>query len=125
MALTDLLIKAVANPATSDEFDPAAELAEVLAGCGMSPADTGGRITFRGADPVVPSTLRLGAASAIALAAKSAAVAKLWRMRGGAGQDIAVDLRVAPHRLCPFYDRKWELLNGYPGSSAALPSQAL
>ncbi|MEU0465889.1 CoA transferase [Amycolatopsis sp. NPDC006131] len=125
MSLTDRITAAVAEPATSDEFDPHAELTEVLAGIGMSPADTGGAITFRGADPVVPSTLRLGGSAAIALAAKSAAIAKLWRSRGGDGQDIAVDLRVAPHRLCPFYDRKWELLNGHPASAPANPSQAL
>ncbi|MFG1647798.1 CoA transferase [Amycolatopsis sp. NPDC049252] len=125
MTLTERVEHAIAHPATGDAFDPHAELADLLAGIGMSPADTGGTITFDGADPVVPSTLRLGGASAIALAAKSAAVAKLWRLRGGEGQDIGVDLRVAPHRLCPFYDRKWELVNGFPQSAAANPSQAL
>ncbi|KAA9151165.1 carnitine dehydratase [Amycolatopsis acidicola] len=125
MTLTDRVAKAAANPLTHDEFDPRAEFTEVLGGIGMSPADTGGEVTFTGADPVVPSTLRLGGAAAIALAAKSAAIAKLWRVRGGEGQDIAVDLRVAPHRLCPFYDRKWELLNGYPAGSPANPGQAL
>jgi crotonobetainyl-CoA:carnitine CoA-transferase CaiB-like acyl-CoA transferase len=125
MSLTDRVAGAVANPATSDDYDPHAELAEVLAGIGMSPADTGGEIAFLGADPVVPSTLRLGAASAIALVAKSAAIAKLWRLRGGEGQDISVDLRATPHRLCPFYDRKWELINGQPPLSAANPSPAL
>ncbi|GAB2966525.1 CoA transferase [Amycolatopsis acidiphila] len=125
MALTDRVAEAVANPRTDDAFDPHAEFAEVLAGIDVSPADTGGTVTFTGADPVVPSTLRLAGAAAIALAAKSATMAKLWRLRGGEGQDIAVDLRTAPHRLCPFYDRKWELLNGYPGSSPSNPSQAL
>lgn len=125
MTLTDRLTQAVANPLTHDAFDPHAHLAEVLAGIGMSSADTGGAIVFHGADPVVPSTLRLGAASAIALAAKSAAIAKLWRLRGGPGQDIAVDLRVTPHRLCPFYDRRWELLNGHPPTASSNPSQAL
>ncbi|HZZ47942.1 MAG TPA: CoA transferase [Pseudonocardia sp.] len=119
MSLTARVASAVAQPAHHDGFDPASELTEVLAGWGMSPAETGGRITFAGADPVVPSTLRLGAASAIALAAKSAVIAKLWRLRGGPGQDIAVDLRVTPHRLCPFYDRRWELLGGYPLGSPA------
>lgn len=125
MSLTDRVAGAVANPATSDDYDPHAELAEVLAGIGMSPADTGGEITFLGADPVVPSALRLGAASAIALVVKSAAIAKLWRLRGGEGQDISVDLRATPHRLCPFYDRKWELINGHPPLSSANPSPAL
>ncbi|MDI2028048.1 CoA transferase [Saccharopolyspora sp. TS4A08] len=116
MTLTDRITEAVAAPRTDDAFDAHAEFAEVLAGIGMSPSDTGGQVRFLGADPVVPSTLRLGGAAAITLAAKSAAIARLWRLRGGEGQDIETDLRVAPHRLCPFYDRRWELLNGYPGA---------
>ncbi|TCP53598.1 CoA transferase family III [Tamaricihabitans halophyticus] len=126
MGLTDRLQKAIDAPATDDGgFDPRAELEEVLAGIGLSGSDTGGSITFRGADPIVPSTLRLGAAAGIAMVAKSAAIARLWRERGGNGQNIEMDLRVAPHRLCPFYDRKWELLNGYPGAAPSNPSQAL
>ncbi|WP_333779666.1 hypothetical protein [Saccharopolyspora indica] len=125
MSLTERITGAVAAPATDDAFDPHAELTEVLAGVGLSPADAGGRITFRGADPVVPSTLRLGGAAGIALAAKSVVMAKIWQLRGGSGQDIAVDLRRTPHRLCPFYDRKWELLNGYPASSPANVGNAL
>jgi crotonobetainyl-CoA:carnitine CoA-transferase CaiB-like acyl-CoA transferase len=117
MDLTSRVADAVAKPAEHDEFDVPAALAELLGGIGLSPADSGGRIDFLGADPVVPSTLRLGAASSLALAAKAVAVAALWRDRGGAGQDIEVDLRATPHRLCPFYDRRWELLNGYPMGS--------
>ncbi|HJP78498.1 MAG TPA: CoA transferase [Pseudonocardiaceae bacterium] len=124
MSLTDKVTNAVANPATDDAFDPHVELADLLGGVGLSPADAGGEIAFEGADPVVPSTLRLGGAAGMALVAKSVAIAKLWRLRGGTGQDIAVDLRVAPHRLCPFYDRKWELLNGYPPASSANTSPA-
>ena len=124
MSLADKVAAAVANPLATAEFDPHAELTEVLAGIGMSPSDTGGEITFVGADPVVPSTLRLGGAAGIALVAKSAAMAKLWRLRGGDGQDISVDLRVTPHRLCPFYDRKWEKLNGHVPVSAANPTNA-
>ncbi|HTF54919.1 MAG TPA: CoA transferase [Pseudonocardia sp.] len=124
MDLTSRVADAVAKPVEHDEFDVPAALAELLDGIGVSPADSGGRIDFLGADPVVPSTLRLGAASSLALAAKSVAVAKLWRHRGGPGQDIEVDLRATPHRLCPFYDRRWELLNGYPLGSGNV-SQAL
>lgn len=123
--LTRRIKAAVAAPATDDAFDIETAFAEVLAGIGMSPEDVGGTVAFRGADPVVPSTLRLGAAAGIALAAKSSAVAKLWRLRGGAGQDVSVDLRSAPHRLCPFYDRRWELLNGYPPASTSNVTQAL
>ena len=124
MNLHDSIATAVANPATDDAFDIHAALADVLSGIGLSPDDTGGTFTFHGADPIVPSTLRLGAATSLALAAKSAAVAVLWRQRGGRGQDISMDLRVAPHRLCPFYDQKWELLNGYPGGAPSIPTMA-
>ena len=113
--LTDVL----AHPATDDAFDAHAALADVLAGIGLTPADAGGRIDITGADPVVPSTLRLGGAAGVALLAKSVAVAALHRARGGQGQDLAVDLRVTPHRLCPFYDRRWELLNGFPPAAPA------
>ncbi len=123
--LTDRLTRAVAAPATDDAFDPHAELAEVLAGLDLTPDDAGGAITFRGADPVVPSTLRLGGAAAIALVAKSVAIARLWRMRGGEGQDIATDLRVTPRRLCPVYEKKWELLNGHPPAAPALAGTGL
>ena len=124
MSLVEKVAAAVANPLTTDAFDPHAELADLLAGIGVSPADAGGEITFVGADPVVPSTLRLGGAAAIALVAKSATMARLWRLRGGDGQDISVDLRATPHRLCPFYDRKWEKLNGHVPVSAANPTNA-
>ncbi len=122
--LADRIRATVAAPATDDAYDLNAALDEVLAGLGMSADDTGGAIRFRGADPVVPSTLRIGGATSIALAAKSAAVAKLWRLRGGEGQDIDIDLRPAPHRLCPFYDRRWELVNGYPAASSANTTNA-
>ncbi|BDD83668.1 carnitine dehydratase [Tsukamurella pulmonis] len=109
--LTALLRKPAA---TTDEFDPYGPLEELLSSIGFSSADSGGSIDFVGADPVLPGTLRLAGGTAITLVAKSVAIAALWRMRGGAGQDIAMDLRVAPHRLCPFYDGRWELVNGYP-----------
>jgi crotonobetainyl-CoA:carnitine CoA-transferase CaiB-like acyl-CoA transferase len=123
--LTRRVLLATATPATDDAFDVQRALAEVLEAVGLSVADAGGTVSFRGADPVVPSTLRLGAAAAIALVAKSVAVAALWRDRTGAGQDIAMDLRTAPHRLCPFYDRRWELLNSYAPGAASNPTQAL
>ena len=106
---------------TSDGFDPADHLASVLAGIGMSPQDSGGTVEFIGRDPIIPSVFRIASAAGIGLAAKSVAMASLWRARGGAGQRISVDLRKAPHRLCPFYDRKWELLNGYPPRNPADP----
>lgn len=113
---------ALANRLTHAEgFDIHAALHDVLAGIGFSPADSGGRITFEGRDPIVPSVFRIASAAGIGLVAKSVAMAALWRERTGQGQDIELDLRPAPHRLCPFYDRKWELLNGYPPRNTADP----
>jgi crotonobetainyl-CoA:carnitine CoA-transferase CaiB-like acyl-CoA transferase len=102
---------------TAEGFDIHTELERVLHGVGLSQDDCGGRISFVGADPITPSPLRLGTAAGIGLAVKAVAMAKLWQLRGGNGQDIAIDLRKAPHRLCPIYDQKWEKLNGYsPGA---------
>lgn len=123
-ALTERLAAAVAAPASNDEFDPHLELRSLLAPIGLGPEDAGGAVEFVGADPIVPSTLRLGGAASLSLVAKSVAIAKLWQMRGGAGQDIAMDLRVAPHRLCPFYDQRWELVNGAPLPGPTTPTDA-
>lgn len=116
---TPLTARLTSAPACSDAFDPLSELSEVLESVGLSSEDAGGTPTFIGADPIVPSTLRLGGAAAIALVAKSVAIGKLWRLRGGDEQDISVDLRSAPRRLCPMYEKKWELVGGHaPGMSA-------
>jgi hypothetical protein len=123
--LTDALRRVAATRETGAGFDVHRALAGVLAEAGFAPGDSGGAITFTGADPIVPSTLRLATAAGIGLVAKSVAVAALWRHRGGPGQDIAMDLRTAPHRLCPFYDKKWELLSGYPPLSTADPRSAM
>ncbi|HWD07114.1 MAG TPA: CoA transferase [Amycolatopsis sp.] len=128
MSVTDRIRAALANPIRSeaeDRFDIHAALAEVLADAGLSEKDSGGTVEFTGADPIVPSAVRLGAAPAIGLVAKSVALAALWRHRGGPGQDIRMDVRTAPHRLCPFYDKKWELLNGLPPTNTADPGSPL
>lgn len=119
---TQAVLDALANrETTADGFDPHVHLERVLAGMGLSAADGGGKVDFVGRDPILPSVFRIATAAGIGLAAKSVAMAALWRARGGDGQDITVDLRKAPHRLCPFYDRKWELLNGYPPRNPADP----
>ncbi len=48
-----------------------------------------------GADPVLPTPFRIGAAGAAALAATGLAAAELWELRGGRRQQVAVDLRQA------------------------------
>ncbi|RZI76945.1 MAG: carnitine dehydratase [Pseudomonas sp.] len=116
--LTRRLAHAYGTRIAHARFDLAGALEEVLGGVGLTATDAGGRVEWSGADPVLKSPLRLGGAATIAILAKSVAAAALHRWRGGLGQDISIDLRPTPHRLCPFYDGKWELLGRHP----AVPS---
>jgi crotonobetainyl-CoA:carnitine CoA-transferase CaiB-like acyl-CoA transferase len=117
--LTERLQQAWEKPVAAEEpFDLLGELETVLGGVGLSAADAGGTITTTGADPVVPSPMRIGGAATLGLLTKSVAAAAVHRWRGGPGQDVHVDLRRAPHRLCPFYDRRWERLGRYPVGSS-------
>jgi crotonobetainyl-CoA:carnitine CoA-transferase CaiB-like acyl-CoA transferase len=110
--------EALANPITGDRtIDPMRELREVLAVTGHSPEHAGGAIRFEGRDPIISSPWPLATMAGVALMAKAVAMADLWRVRTGEAQDLSVDRRQVLHRLCPFYDKKWELLNGYaPGA---------
>src|ERR1700733_12616845 len=102
--LSERLESKLNNPATSPDFDLHEELNQVLADVGMKASDSGGKLTFHGEDPIVPSRIRFGAMAAIGLAAKSVAVAALWRQRTGEGQDISVDVRKAFERFCGFFE---------------------
>jgi crotonobetainyl-CoA:carnitine CoA-transferase CaiB-like acyl-CoA transferase len=79
---------------------------------GLSQNDSGGTTEVAGSDPVAPSPVRLGTASAAALAAQGTAIAAIWRMRCGRGQDVSVEMRraVVPglRMLAPVRQ------NGYP-----------
>jgi len=113
----------LAAPITSDDvLDPKQELARVLSTVGLTTSSGGGSVGFTGKDPILKSPWPLATMGGVALMAKAVAVADLWRNRTGQGQDLALDLRRVPHRLCPFYDQKWELLNGYPPGAPADPT---
>lgn len=86
---------------TPDHFRPEAELDQVLAQVGLSTADAGGRVSFAGADPILPSRHRLGASMAIPLLANAVGAAAIWRDRTGRGQDLHVDLGQAVHQVSP------------------------
>ena len=51
------------------------------------------------ADPMLPTSFRIGEASAAALAAVGLAVSDLWKVRTGRGQEVAVDTRQATASL--------------------------
>jgi CoA-transferase family III len=110
--LTETIVSKLANPATSSDFDFHGGVNDVLKDVGLSTADSGGKLSFYGRDPIIPSPHRFGTMAAIGSAAKAVAISALWRDRSGEGQDIAVDVRKALRRFAGFYDRKWETING-------------
>jgi crotonobetainyl-CoA:carnitine CoA-transferase CaiB-like acyl-CoA transferase len=117
--LTQVLNSNLANPVSCPDFDLFAGVDEVLGTVGLSPADSGGTLSFYGRDPIIPSRVRFGAMAAIGLAAKSIAVAALWRSRTGEGQDVSVDVRKALRRFCCFFEGQWETINGRPPALGA------
>ena len=114
--LTEALEDSLSHPATSRDFDLKKGVNEVLADVGMTSDDCGGELSFYGSDPILPSPLRFGTMAAIGLAARSVAVAALWRQATGEGQNISVDVRKALRRFCGFFEGKWETVNGRPPS---------
>src|SRR5947207_8784387 len=114
--LTETLEEKLSHPATSPDFDLHAATNEVLKDIGLKASDAGGKLTFYGRDPILPSPIRFGTLAAVGLAARSVAVAALWRQATGQGQDISVDVRKALRRFAGFFEGKWETINGRPPS---------
>ena len=114
--LTEALKSKLNSPATSPEFDLHAATNEVLKDIGLTTADAGGKLTFYGNDPILPSPTRFGTMAAIGLAARSVALTALWKQTTGEGQDISVDVRKALRRFAGFFEEKWETVNGRPPS---------
>jgi CoA-transferase family III len=114
--LTEALEEKLSHPATSPEFDLHVGTNEVLKDVGLTTADSGGKLTFYGRDPILPSPIRFGTLAAVGLAARSVALAALWKEATGEGQDIFVDVRKALRRFAGFFEGKWETINGRPPS---------
>ena len=110
--LTEKLQSKLSNPATAPDFDLHGSVNEVLKDIGLTAADSGGKLTFYGQDPIIPSPHRFGALGAAGLAAKHIALAALWKSQTGEGQDIHVDVRKALRRFSGFFEGKWETING-------------
>lgn len=84
------------------------ELLKVVDGllleAGLDRKETGGAVTFAGMDPIRPTHIKVGCASAAVTAANAIASAIIWRNRSGEGQDIHVDLRKAYVTQSPWQD---------------------
>jgi crotonobetainyl-CoA:carnitine CoA-transferase CaiB-like acyl-CoA transferase len=121
--LTAALEAKLKHSATSAEFDFHQGVNQVLADVGLTIDDCGGELSFYGRDPILPSRIRFGTMAALALAARSVAVAALWRHATGQGQDIHVDARKALRRFSGFFEGKWETINGRPPSPAGFAGE--
>jgi crotonobetainyl-CoA:carnitine CoA-transferase CaiB-like acyl-CoA transferase len=110
--LTETLQTKLSNPVSTADFDLNSSVNEVLKDVGLTAADSGGELTFYGKDPIISSPHRFGSMAAISLAARSIALAALWKSQTGEGQDIHVDVRKALRRFSGFFEGKWETING-------------
>src|SRR4030095_7153434 len=122
--LTESLKSKLNAPASSPEFDLKAATDDVLKDVGLTTAHPGGKPSFYGSDPILPSSIRFGTAAAIGLAARSVALSALWKQTTGEGPDISIDVRKALRRFCGFFEGKWETINGRgpsPGGYAFSP----
>lgn len=96
-----------------DDFDPLLVLDDLLSDVGLSRAATGGPVSFRGQDPIVPAAHRLGACIGIPVMAGAVAAVAFHRQRHGPAQKLALDLREAVHTINP--SAFWRpMLNGEP-----------
>ncbi len=59
---------------------------------GQLPAAALGRVSLTGADPVLPSSFRVGTAAQTSIAAAALAATEFGTLRGQPGQDVAVDM---------------------------------
>ncbi|MEU6466060.1 CoA transferase [Streptomyces sp. NPDC046976] len=81
---------------TTTSYDALQDLYRQL---GITGAESGGKVTITGADPLTPSVHRIGEACAAALAALGTEASTLWRERGGDRQDVTVSVESAIHQL--------------------------
>ena len=88
----------------------------LLLEAGLKREDFGGQITFAGMDPIRPTHLKVGCASATVSAANAIASAIIWKHRSGERQDIHIDLRKAYVTQSPWQDllAGCTLVNGTP-----------
>src|ERR1700692_1724839 len=88
-SLTDVLKTKLRIPATSREFDFHGAVTQLLADVGLTAADSGGKLSFYGQDPIVPSSFKFGAMAAVGLGARAGAFAGLWKYRNREGTALS------------------------------------
>ena len=96
------------------DFNATVALDDLLADVGLSVADTGGRVSFTGQDPIIAARHRLGAAIGIPMMGNAVAAAAMHRLRGGSAQDLHLDLRQAIHHINPSFGWNPTLAGEFP-----------
>jgi hypothetical protein len=90
--MADLLGQPSTSPPITQNLTSAPDVHQdfrgLLNGVGLDPEDTGGEVTFTGADPILPSKHRLGAIMAMGMMGPAVATQILYRVRGGPAQSV-------------------------------------
>ena len=100
--------------ARRDGASPDRVLADLWAAGEGEPAALG-RVTLTGADPVLPSSFKVGTVAQATIAAAGLAAAEVWRLRTGREQTVAVDMR---HAAIEFRSERYMRLDGRPPGPA-------
>lgn len=95
------LSTATPSQAQSGSFDITRNFAGFMKEIGGAIGDAGGKVTFTGADPIIRSHFRVGAAMAIPAMGAGLGAAAIWRERTGQSQDLTVDLRESVYNVNP------------------------
>lgn len=93
---------------------PSRILADLWSVAGGDPAALD-RVRLTGADPVLPSSFRVGTVAQATIAATGLAATELWRQRSGRTQSVAVDMR---HAAVEFRSERYMRIDGKPPGSA-------
>lgn len=102
------------------ESDPSV-LADLWRLAGGDPAALA-RVALTGADPVLPSSFRIGACAQATLAAAGLAAAEIWRERTGRAQQVRVDMR---HAAIEFSSERYLSIEGQGDRPAHSPVHGL
>ena len=83
-------------------------LASLWAGAGLA-TEALDYVRLTGADPVLPSSFRVGAAAQSAVAAAALAAGEIWHLRTGRRQQVSVDMR---HAAVEFRSERYVSVDG-------------
>lgn len=85
------------------------------AGCEPSALE---RVASTGADPLLPTDVKIGTAATAVIAASALAATEIWRLRTGRAQSVAVDMRAA---VAAFRSERYLRVDGDPAPDHRSP----